>query len=172
MNVEAQDPHESAMHLAGRVGAIGRAAVAPISTGMDLESLVLDELLAIGAQRFPVVVGGPAVRLNAKAAELMSLAIHELATNAVKYGALSQPEAELRVTWWIADQPVSRLHFAWAESGVRMTTGAARKSGFGYQLVNRLVGSELRGNGEMLFLDGGVLCRIEIPLIEALHRHE
>src|ERR1700677_3610261 len=75
MNAEAQDPRESAMHLAGRVGAIGRAAEAPVSGGMDLESLVLDELLAVGAHRLPVMVGGPAVRLNAKAAELMSLAI-------------------------------------------------------------------------------------------------
>jgi two-component sensor histidine kinase len=169
MNMDAQDPRESASHLAGRVGAISRAAVAPVSGGMDLESLVLDELLAFGAQRFPAVVSGPAVRLNAKAAELMSLAIHELATNSVKYGALSQPQGQLRVTWWISNQPLSRLHFQWAESGVQMDSGAGRKPGFGYELVKRLIGNELRGSGEMLFLAEGVLCTIEIPLSEALH---
>jgi two-component system, chemotaxis family, CheB/CheR fusion protein len=172
MNTQAQDPRDSALHLAGRVGAIGRAAVAPVSSGMDLESLVLDELVAYGAQRAPTTIRGPTVRLRPKAAEWMSLAIHELATNSVKYGALSQSQAQLCVVWWVTEQPRSRLHFEWVEHGVRMSADAGRKPGFGSVLLQHLIESELRGSGEMLFMAEGVLCRIEIPLGEALHSHE
>jgi two-component sensor histidine kinase len=163
-----RDAHESAQHLAGRVSAIGRAAIAPIAGGMDLECLVLDELLAHGVRRADTVVEGPAIRLNAKAAELMSLVIHELATNAVKFGALSQPQSRLRVVWWFIDAAGSRLHFEWAENGVRMAATGRYSQGFGSQVVKRLVASELHGDGELLFLEEGALCRIEFPSDEAL----
>jgi two-component sensor histidine kinase len=169
MNTQAQDPRDSALHLAGRVGAIGRAAVAPVSGGMDLESLILDELVAHGVQRAPITIHGPAVRLRPRAAEWMSLAIHELAANAIKYGALSQSQAQLRVVWWLTDLPRSRLHFEWVEHGVRMSADADRKPGFGSELLQQLIGSRLRGSGQMVFLAEGVLCRIEIPLREVLH---
>ena len=61
------DARESAEHLAGRVGAHGRAAIAAISGGMHLESLVLDELLSAGMHRAEAVVEGASVLLNAKA---------------------------------------------------------------------------------------------------------
>jgi two-component system CheB/CheR fusion protein len=162
------------MHLAGRISAIGRAALAPISDGMDLESLVLDELLAHGAHRAPIVVAGPAVRLQPKSAELMSLAIHELATNAVKFGALSQSQSQsrLRVIWWFSGPASSRLHFEWSEDGVRMTSAARRRPGFGTQVLKRLMASELHGSGDMQFLAKGVLCIIEIPSSETLLQDE
>jgi two-component system CheB/CheR fusion protein len=73
--------------------------------------------------RWPI--DGPAVRLNAKSAELMSLAIHELGTNAIKFGALSQSQSRLRVLWWFTGFGNSQLHFEWVEEDVR--TGAAEK---------------------------------------------
>jgi two-component system, chemotaxis family, CheB/CheR fusion protein len=163
-----QDSQESALHLAGRVGAIGRAAVAPITGGTDLESLVLDELLAQGVYRPPIVIDGPEIYLNAKAAELVRLAIHELATNAIKFGALSQSQTQLRVLWWFTGPAGSRLHIVWSEDGVRMASEARRNSGFGSLVVKRLIASELHGRGDMLFLSKGVLCTIEIPSSEAL----
>jgi len=168
-----RDAHESAQHLAGRVGAIGRAAIAPIAGGMDLESLVLDELLVGGVHRAETVVEGPSVRLNAKASELMSLVIHELATNAIKFGALSQPQSRLRVIWWfIGAAAGSRLHFEWSEKGVRMAAAARYSAGFGSQVVKRLVASELHGDGELLLLKEGVLCSIELPSGEVLFKNE
>jgi two-component system CheB/CheR fusion protein len=138
---------------------------------MDLECLVLDELLAHGMRR-ETVVEGPAVRLNAKAAELMSLVVHELATNAIKFGALSQPQSRLSVLWWFIDAAAPRLHFEWAENGVRMAAPGRYSQGFGSQVVKRLVASELHGDGELLFLEEGVLCRIEFPSDEALLKNE
>jgi two-component system CheB/CheR fusion protein len=172
MMIPGRDPDESAQHLTGRVGALGRAAIALVLGGMDLELLVLDELVACGAQHLPVVVAGPAVRLNAKAAELMSLAIHELATNAIKFGALSQPQSRLRVVWWFTEGPPALLHFEWAEEGVRMGTGAGRRPGFGSKLVKRIMARELHGDGDMRFLKDGVLCTIEIPTSEVLQQND
>jgi two-component system CheB/CheR fusion protein len=172
MQVRGRDSHESARHFAGRVDAVGRAALAPIAAGMDLESLVLDELLAHRV-RAGMLIGGPSVRLNAKSAELMSLAIHELATNSVKFGALSQLRTTLRVVWWFTGLSGSRLHFEWAEGGVRMAPPSRRKkSGFGSQVVTRLIAGELRGQGNMVFSSKGLLCTIEFPAREALLQNE
>jgi two-component system, chemotaxis family, CheB/CheR fusion protein len=168
MQFQGRDAEESALHLAGRVGAIGRVALAPIAAGMDLESLVLDELLLHRVYRSGIIVEGPAVRLNAKAAELLGLLMHELATNSVKFGALSQSQTQLRVLWWFAGLGSSRLHLEWGESGVRMPLVTGKKSGFGSQVVKRLIASELHGEGNMLFLSEGVLCTIELPAGEAM----
>jgi two-component system CheB/CheR fusion protein len=135
--------------------------------------LVLDELLAGGARRADTVVAGPSVLLNAKASELMSLLIHELATNAIKFGALSQPQSRLRVVWWFVGAAAGpRLRFEWAENGVRMAASARYSPGFGSQVVKRLVASELHGDGELLLLKEGVLCSIELPSGEVLFKND
>jgi two-component sensor histidine kinase len=169
---EREASEEAALHLAGRIAAIGRAAKTPPAYGMDFESLVLDELLAQGVLRSSSRIDGPDVQLNAKSAELMSLVIHELATNSIKFGALSQPQTHLRVLWWFADPAGSRLHIEWAEEGVRMPDEVKRIPGFGSQVITRLIATELHGAGAMSFLDQGILCTIDIPLREALQKNE
>jgi two-component sensor histidine kinase len=118
--------------------------------------------------RAPILIDGPEIYLNAKAAELVRLVIHELATNAIKFGALSQSQTQLRVLWWFTGPARSRLHIVWSEDGVRMASEARRNSGFGSLVVKRLIASELHGRGDMLFLNKGILCTIEIPSSEAL----
>jgi two-component sensor histidine kinase len=171
MQLQGRDAEESAVHLAARVGAIGRVALTSIAAGVDLESLVLDEML-VHAHRSGIFVGGPEVRLNAKSAELVGLLIHELVTNSVKFGALSQLQTQLRVVWWFSGPGESRLRLEWGESGVRMPHATGKKPGFGSQVVKRLIASELHGEGDMLFLREGVLCTIEFPAGEALFQHE
>jgi two-component system CheB/CheR fusion protein len=158
---------ESALHLAGRIGAIGRAALAD-GCGMDLESLVLDELAAHAVKQDQYVVRGMDVHLHDGVAQLMSLAIHELATNAIKYGALAQPDARLRVIWWYTgSSEAQRLHFEWSEEGMQLAAGSPRPVGFGSDVVQRLIARELHGMGELLFSDSGMRCVIEFPLSEA-----
>jgi two-component system, chemotaxis family, CheB/CheR fusion protein len=171
MQIQDRDAEESAVHLAARVGAIGRVALTPIAAGVDLESLVLDELLVHRA-RSGITVDGPEVRLNAKSAELVGLLVHELVTNSVKFGALSQSQTQLRVVWWFSGLEDSRLHLEWGESGVHMPLATGNKPGFGSQVVKRLIASELHGAGDMLFLSEGVLCTIEFPTSEELLPHE
>lgn len=172
MQIQERDAEESALHLASRVGAIGRAALTPIAAGMDLESLVLDELLVHRVHRSGIFVDGPPARLNAKSAELLGLLIHELAINSVKFGALSQLQTRLRVIWWFTGPGDSRLHLEWAESGVRMPLAGNRRPGFGSQVVKRLIASELHGEGDMIFSSEGVLCTTEFPAGEVLHQYE
>jgi two-component sensor histidine kinase len=172
MQIQDRDAEESARHLAGRVGAIGRAVLAPIAAGMDLESLVLDELLVYRIHRTGIVVAGPTVRMNAKSAELLSLLIHELVTNSVKFGALSQPQTQLRVIWCFTGREDSRLRLEWAESGVRMPLAAGSRPGFGSQVVKRVIASELHGEGDMTFSNEGVLCIAEFPVSEAMLGNE
>jgi two-component system CheB/CheR fusion protein len=168
------DSGESALHLSGRIGAIGRAVLAPVFfDGIDLESLVRDELLLHAAAPDHYSIGGPEVRLAPKSAEFMSLVIHELATNAVKYGALAQSPAKISIGWEIEYCLGTRyLHFEWLESGVRMMAGSPFTAGFGCELVERLIARELKGEGKMVFLSDGVRCTIEIPLGRVRHRHE
>jgi two-component system CheB/CheR fusion protein len=167
-----RDEGESALHLAGRIGAIGRAALAD-GYGMDLESLVLDELAAHTVKPDQYEVRGVDVHLHDGAAQLISLAIHELATNSVKYGALAQPGARLRVLWWYAGgSELQRLHFEWSEEGMQLAAGVPRAVGFGSDVVQRLIAKELHGVGELTFSDSGMRCVIEVPLSEALHKDE
>ena len=172
MQVQGRDAEESAVHLAGRVGAIGRMALTPIAAGVDLESLVLDELLVHRAHRSGITVEGPEVRLNAKSAELVGLLIHELVTNSLKFGALSQLQTQLCVVWLFSGLEDSRLHIEWRESGVRMPLVTGKKPGFGSQVVKRLIASELHGEGDMIFSNEGVLCKTEFPADEALLEYE
>jgi two-component system CheB/CheR fusion protein len=174
MGAHGGNSGESALHLAGRIGAIGRAVLAPVFfDGIDLESLVRDELLLHAAAPEQYSIGGPEVRLVPKSAELMSLVIHELATNAVKYGALAQSPAKISIGWQVERYFGSRnLHFEWLESGVRLMAGSPFTPGFGCELVERLIARELKGEGKMVFLSDGVRCTIEIPLTDVRDRHE
>jgi two-component sensor histidine kinase len=97
-----------AMHLEGRLDAFARAQSAvtraPLA-GVDLEHLVADELAAYQAYEGQQVVriAGPTLRLQPKAAETFGLAVHELATNAVKHGALSHPSGRIAVWWHVQE---------------------------------------------------------------------
>src|SRR5207244_9177512 len=93
---------EYAMHLDGRLNAFARTQAMVTRDpegGIDLEYLLVEELLAYNAHEGEQVrVAGPPVRFQPKAAETFALAIHELATNALKYGALSQPTGRIEAT--------------------------------------------------------------------------
>jgi two-component system CheB/CheR fusion protein len=173
MGAHSGNSLDAALHLSGRIGAIGRALLAPhFLDGIDFEALVRDEFLLNAAPAAQMTVSGSELRLAPKAAELMSLLIHELTTNSVKYGALSQPAAKIRVTWQIASREDSRiLQFEWLETGVRLGTGAAFYPGFGTEVIERLIARELHGEGKMIFMPGGVHCTVEIPLNNVQPRH-
>jgi len=166
MGVQRRNTDDSALHLSGRIGAIGRVVLAPVFfDGMDLELLVRDELLLRAASPDRFSISGAEVRLAPKTAEMMSLVIHELATNAVKYGALCESQAKIRVAWEVESRPGERiLHFEWLETGMSMPVDTPSTPGFGCELVEKLIARELRGKGKMCFLPDGVCCRIEIPL--------
>lgn len=163
-----------AMHLEGRIDAFARvqAAVTRDPTGgIDLESLVAAELLAYGAHegRQVVSIKGPSIRLQPKAAETLGLAIHELATNAVKHGALSAERGQVAVEWKVdGDGGTPRLVFDWSETGVDISGSNPRRQGFGTELLSRTIGYELSGETKLAFEPVGLHCTISLPITARL----
>ena len=111
-----------------------------------------------------VVMSGPEIKLAPNDAMSLGLAIHELATNAAKYGALSVTAGRIHVNWaWFGtDQAV--LH--WREEG-GPTVNEPNKRGFGRDLIEKIVAHELRSDVDLRFLPGGVECRLVVPVREA-----
>lgn len=114
-------------------------------------------------QTDPFVIEGPALLVNTKTAEAISMILHELCINALKYGALSRPAGRVALTWEIQEQ--DKICMAWKEVGgpePRQT----RQKGYGTKLIEALVMGELRGSATMHFETTGLVCAIESgPLI-------
>ena len=159
---------EYARLIEGRVAALARTQVLltrRVDAVIDLETIVRDELIAQSADMARVEIDGEAVALAARAAEVLTLAIHELVTNAVKHGAIGQAQGTIVVRWSVATRHArSWLTIVWRECGVVLDTPAPRRRGFGTELVTRRVPYELGGDGRLDFEPDGVVCRIGLPL--------
>lgn len=115
-----------------------------------------------GHERF--AIQGPAQRLRPKQALALAMALHELCTNASKYGALSTHTGQVRLTWQLAksdDIPCLQLH--WEEVGGPSVEAPTRK-GFGTRLLERGLAGELNAEVRLAYLKSGLLCDIEVPL--------
>ncbi|ACL58661.1 CheR family methyltransferase [Methylobacterium nodulans] len=159
-----------AAHLEGRIDAFARVQAAVTrdpAAGIDLEQLVSHELLAHVAHEGDQVrsIAGPSLRLRPKAAETLALAIHELATNAVKHGALSAPNGRIAVAWRINEgaTPEPMLVLDWSETGVALSGEPPAHRGFGTELIERMLAYELGGNAALTFRPEGLHCRIAVP---------
>lgn len=165
----AENLEDFTAHFEGRLSAMGRIQNIVTRTAegsVDLAELVHDELVGhVAHYSDQVDVDGPEIELRAKPAQTLSLAIHELTTNAVKYGALSTPSGHIRVSWRImaaADNP--RLAFEWVETGVPVIDQEPARNGFGRELIERGLPYELNANTALEFRQGGVRCVMELPL--------
>jgi two-component system CheB/CheR fusion protein len=112
-----------------------------------------------------VIISGPAVPLNLEYVQAIALAIHELATNAMKYGALKEHEGRLQIQWRVADSGdgASTLVLDWQESELRFPPDSSRRR-YGRQLIEQALAFTLRAKTELIFGDDGIRCRIELPL--------
>jgi PAS domain S-box-containing protein len=100
------------------------------------------------------------VRLTPKAAVALGMGVHELATNAAKYGALSVATGQVRVTW-VQERDLLRL--TWAESNGPPVAPPARR-GFGARLLERGLAAELSGGVELTYDAAGLICQMALPL--------
>ncbi|PVE20746.1 hypothetical protein DC522_30540 [Microvirga sp. KLBC 81] len=160
-----------AMHLDGRINAFARVQTAVArnpAAGLDLTDLIVDELLTYAAhQGEQVQITGPSVRLNPKAAETFGLAVHELATNAVKHGALTVPQGRVRVSWQIHDgSDLPWLVFEWKESGAPDQAAKRKRRGFGTDLLERTLAYELKAKTVQTFEPDGLRCTIRLPMTD------
>jgi len=133
-------------------------------SGVLLQTLLLDELAPYRDEAGANVrVSGPPAMLNPKYALTLGMAVHELATNAAKYGALSVKGGVVDVGWKFVGPD---LHVSWSESGGPPVTAPAR-NGFGRVLIERVLASDLGGKVSMEFPPEGLRCLIVLPPLRA-----
>ena len=107
-------------------------------------------------------IAGPEVELAPGDALTLGLAVHELATNASKYGALSTPNGEVSVRWDLEGRNVVRME--WVETGGPRLSGKPTGRGFGLDLIEKIVAHELNEAVELDFPPEGVRCTLRIPV--------
>src|SRR5262249_34749328 len=104
------------------------------------------------------------IRLNPKAAVALGMAIHELATNALKYGALSAAEGQITVRSRVESRETDRrLVIEWIESGGPPVAKPTRR-GFGARLLEQGLAGELAGKVRLDYFSSGLVCRMELPM--------
>jgi len=137
--------------------------------GLSLNVLIRQELDAYATEHVNFKLNGQDMTLAPKAGLAMSLAIHELATNAAKYGALSSATGHVEVSWQIG--PDDALALQWRESGGPLV-GKPKRRGFGLTLIQRALAMETGGRSTLTFEPGGVICAITLPASTVHHASE
>ena len=134
-------------------------------TGVGLGELLESQLAAFAADDGRIRLAGPDVSLSPRVGVLLGMLIHELATNAAKYGALSQPEGTVRLDWSVSPNETGKQHLqlVWLERSGPEVVPPSRK-GFGTRLLERSVKMDLRGKCDLHFDPAGVQCCLDVPL--------
>jgi two-component sensor histidine kinase len=140
-------------------------------TNTNWEGAGLHELVDTALHPFKVVTGrterftivGDNVHLSPKTALSVAIALHELATNAVKYGAFSNDAGKIAIDWTMSSTAKDRLVLQWRESDGPPVTPPTHK-GFGSWVIERGLAHELGGAVTLDYLPAGVTCTIEIPV--------
>ena len=127
----------------------------------ELVAQVLAPYRSDGEQRLRAE--GPAIDLGPKTAVAIAMALHELATNAAKYGALSAPGGTVDVRWSAEPGSPPRFRLSWRERGGPPVVPPARR-GFGTRLIERGIAADLHGSATLMFRSEGLECEIEAPL--------
>jgi PAS domain S-box-containing protein len=133
-----------------------------------LSQIVRDALPAQGTSVDRLVTSGPRVRLPPKQALAITMALHELFTNAVKYGAFSDEQGRIELQWRVSDGAEPRLTIVWQERGGPAVAPPDHK-GFGSRLLERTLALDLDGEVVTEFQAEGLVCTIEAPIPAMQH---
>jgi two-component system CheB/CheR fusion protein len=158
---------EAESHLIGRLDNLARTqSLLTRHVAGDLETLLRDELQAQAADEDRVSISGPQVELSPKLVELLTLVFHELATNAIKYGAIGQSDGRIAVSWRMTERPGRNtwLDLTWQETGVQVAGLTPVRKGFGTELITRRIPYELNGRAALDLQPGGLRAHLEFPL--------
>jgi PAS domain S-box-containing protein len=153
----APDPQSAEGTILGRLHALARAqefVAAGASGGAPVDEIVRAELSAFGAR---ATMEGPPVLAGSGFAQMFAIVVHELATNAVKYGALSAPEGHVEIRWTVDDD--AGFQFAWLEKGGPRVRPPA-SSGFGTQILK----AAWVGSPRISFNEGGFAYEVAVPV--------
>ncbi|HMI19661.1 MAG TPA: HWE histidine kinase domain-containing protein [Sphingomonas sp.] len=155
------DPHQLNAYAA-RIAALASAQALLIQTAWQSAPIhdVIVKALAPHCSAERCVISGPALELNGQRALALALAVHELATNAVKYGALSNATGRIHVQWEIAG---GELRLSWRESGGPVV-GTPGPPGFGTRIVSRNLAAEFKGAVDLQLWPSGLVVTLTAPL--------
>lgn len=165
----APDLEAARKTLGERLAALNRAHGLVLSAeagdrgDAEIRAIVNDALALHDDGEKRIRLQGPFVEIGSAASLALSLMLHELATNAVKYGALSVPEGQVDVRWRIRDGEAENMfEFEWRERGGPPVTPPERQ-GFGSRLIERGLTGTMGGEVDLDYACGGVVCRLRAP---------
>ena len=161
-------------NIVNRIAALSRAHALTIASSSERAGVLLEDMTRAVIEPYGddldrIVISGPPVRLSSRAGSAIGLALHELATNAAKYGALSVPKGTVRIAWVaeeLPDEPADRgrrLRIQWSEAGGPEVVGTPEARGFGTRVIDQLIGSQ-DGTVERQWKRYGLAVTIEMPL--------
>lgn len=128
-------------------------------TSAELKDIARDAMEACHGSGERVSIDGPRIRLQPRTAVTMAMALHELCTNATKYGALSVPEGRVSVTWRVEDYT---LLIRWEETG-GPPVAPPRKRGFGSRMIERALASDMHAQVKLDYRPEGLVCTVAAP---------
>ena len=160
---------EAASRLIGRISALAQSHSLLAQSrweGASFKTLIENAVapyLGDGVGR--IVVDGPELKVTPKAAQALTLALHELVTNAAKYGALSSQEGRLITKWQLSEENDDGwLNFRWHEEGGPKIDSAPSRKGFGSVLIETMLAADLGGKVALDFAPTGLSATIDLPL--------
>jgi PAS domain S-box-containing protein len=157
-------PDELKKLIEGRINALAKVHALFVQsrwTGAGLHSLVSQELSPYyGDRDARVQINGPDVMLEPNKAQAIAISLHELATNAAKYGSLSTPNGQVEIVWSRAED--GRLNLRWIESGGPTFTPPTHR-GFGTRVMENIIRDQLRGEVRFDWRERGLACEIALP---------
>lgn len=160
----------------GRVGALVRAQTVLAEdrwAGASLRTLLKGELAPfLGEVEARAALDGPPISVPATAAQPLAMAVHELATNAVKYGALSVAEGRISISWCIERGVTGSalLRLRWMEEQGPPVLNVPKRRGFGWRVLDGTVRGQLGGRIALAWEAAGLVCNIEVPLRRVLEQ--
>jgi PAS domain S-box-containing protein len=163
MHTHRSTPEAFAERFEGRLVALSKAhdlLTRRRWTGVGLGELLEQELAPFAdGDQSRIVLEGPELTLSSRTGLALSMVLHELATNAAKYGALSAEGGRVQVVWGLEEGTNNILALRWVESGGPMVEPPTRR-GFGHQLIERNIIKDLGGKADFKFSPGGLHCFI------------
>jgi PAS domain S-box-containing protein len=154
----------------GRVGALARAQTLLANenwSGVSLRELVQGELAPFTSGQ-SVNLSGPHIVLAADMAQPLGMTIHELATNALKHGALSVAEGSVSISWRPVDGASDRFHLSWVEAGGPPVAHPPKRRGFGSRVIEGTLRRQLSGAVSFSWKTSGLVCEMTVPLRNGL----
>jgi two-component sensor histidine kinase len=151
--------------LLGRLAALSRSQrflSEQNRNAADLDTLVAEEMAGhVAASERRASWAGPPVTIGPAQAQCIAMTLHELATNATKYGALSMPGGRVALAWHVDD---GRVALRWTETGGPPITAAPDRQGTGTRVMNRCVADQLNGKIAFDWRREGLVCDLSFPL--------